>query len=169
MIHRLPGMAAASIAATRSRVAASIAALLACAIFVAAPAARGETPVDVRPSGDGVGIFIDGHLACWLGLQGGKLRGNISFTFTRDGLSCSIAPQAEVPYRRHGIARIERHPHVRPVALDSGRSLLFPGAEILRVIGPPGDLGVQCVSHSQPIGGRALQIRAFRVVSLRCL
>src|SRR5215469_3806139 len=55
--------------------------------------------------GDGIGIYVNGQLACWLGLDAGRRRGSVSFHLTSDGRSCSIGslprrtPRSQVAFR----------------------------------------------------------------------
>jgi len=55
--------------------------------------------------GDGIGIYVNGQLACWLGLEAGRRRGSVSFNLTSDGRSCAIGslphrtPRSHVAFR----------------------------------------------------------------------
>jgi len=68
--------------------------------LVAAPAPAQGPERLANLGGDGVGIFVNGRLACWLGLDAARRRGSISFTLTKDGLACSIASVTSPPKRR---------------------------------------------------------------------
>jgi hypothetical protein len=62
-------------------------------MLVSAPAQCQEARRGPELQGDGIGIYVNGQLACWLGLDAGRRRGSVSFSLTGDGRSCSIGSQ----------------------------------------------------------------------------
>jgi len=59
-------------------------------MLVSAPAQSQDARRGPDLHGDGIGIYVNGQLACWLGLDAGRRHGTVSFNLTNDGRSCSI-------------------------------------------------------------------------------
>ena len=61
-------------------------------MLISAPAQSEDARRGPDLQGDGIAIYVNGRLACWLGLDAGRRRGSISFNLTNDGRSCSLGP-----------------------------------------------------------------------------
>jgi hypothetical protein len=75
-------------------------------MLVSAPAQCQDARRGPDLQGDGIGIYVDGQLACWLGLDAGRRRGSVSFSLTNDGRSCSIESQPRRAPRRQVALRV---------------------------------------------------------------
>jgi hypothetical protein len=65
---------------------------LALGLIVFSASSKGEPSESVQAMGaNGVGIFTNGKLACWLSFELGTPRGRVSFVLARDRRICSIA------------------------------------------------------------------------------
>jgi len=106
---------------------------LACLSMVLAglpTAAMSESLLEAQyQHGNGVGVFVDGHLACWLTVQPGRRRHNVTFSLSDDGVTCSIAPQVRAAPRRNVGAGSNGRAHVRPVSYQRSKCFIFDGRQ----------------------------------------